>query len=424
MLNLFAQHADENRMDASNLAAVFCPAILSHPSHNTAVHYKISQRVIEFLIEFQALFTIQSVLTNNEHDEGIVVAAAEGAEAKVPPIDMDQVRRANSVRHWDGDELIDSGTDVKTPYTAAEKDKEIPQIDTPIATPTVPEPSTSLPSSPHPAAGESSCKLSKSINLVKRSPYCIFFTIRVDSPAVNIVGGLAALVTIYMLYQYMTLGRMLQGGLLLGGIAAYSSSTSSSSNKAGPPPTPPPHKVQNGKLVAHMQEEEQEDGSSADGQESLVEDDDGEQDRAIEEKMMQDESIMSEWGHLLHRSWKTDPSTPLLHSSYSSNSRPDYFSSNRVDSSSGFSFSSRFAEQDSSDEGSCNDSEVDQDVLDRIWREIEQLEKDRKLAEKLQREEQEAERQRDLSTNPFLMSPISPKNTDKETWKIATRPRP
>lgn len=258
-----------------------------------------------------------------------------------------------------------------------------------------------------------------------------------SSSAVNVVGGLAALVVVYMLYQYMTLGRMLQGGLVVSGIAACSSTftNTTTNNKAGPPPSPPPHKLPVGNVVAaaaeDMQakdEEQEEQDTSADGQEqqSLEEEED---DRATEERMMQDESIMSEWGHLLNRSWKTDPSTPQLHSSYGNNNRPDYFS--RADSSSSalsFSTSSRFAEQDiSDDEDGDSDSQVDPDELDRIWREIEQLEQDRILAEKLQREEQEAERQRDLSTNPFLMSPIiSPKNTDKETWKIATStgPRP
>ncbi|ORY93561.1 Rho GTPase activation protein, partial [Syncephalastrum racemosum] len=59
MLHLFAAHAAETKMDVCNLAAIFCPAILSHPAHNTPVQYKISQRVLEFLIEFQALFTMQ-----------------------------------------------------------------------------------------------------------------------------------------------------------------------------------------------------------------------------------------------------------------------------------------------------------------------------------------------------------------------------
>ncbi|KAI8335261.1 Rho GTPase activation protein, partial [Choanephora cucurbitarum] len=58
-LSLFASNASETKMTISNLAAVFCPGILRHPDENTPVQYKISQYVIEFLIEFQSLFTMQ-----------------------------------------------------------------------------------------------------------------------------------------------------------------------------------------------------------------------------------------------------------------------------------------------------------------------------------------------------------------------------
>ena len=59
MLSLFASNAADTKMDAANLAIVFSPGILSHPQHRSPVQYRISQRVLEFLIEFQALFTMQ-----------------------------------------------------------------------------------------------------------------------------------------------------------------------------------------------------------------------------------------------------------------------------------------------------------------------------------------------------------------------------
>lgn len=59
MLSLFASNEMENRMDAANLAIVFAPSIFSHPSHNSPVQMAIMKRVLEFLIEFQALFTMQ-----------------------------------------------------------------------------------------------------------------------------------------------------------------------------------------------------------------------------------------------------------------------------------------------------------------------------------------------------------------------------
>ncbi|KAI9286294.1 hypothetical protein BC943DRAFT_359463 [Umbelopsis sp. AD052] len=57
MLSIFASNDEVNRMNASNLAAVFTPGMLSHPSHDLhPVQYKISQRVVEFLIEFHMCF--------------------------------------------------------------------------------------------------------------------------------------------------------------------------------------------------------------------------------------------------------------------------------------------------------------------------------------------------------------------------------
>ncbi|CEG77300.1 hypothetical protein RMATCC62417_12080 [Rhizopus microsporus] len=58
-LSLFAANASQTKMTTSNIAAVFCPGILRHPDYNTPIQYKISQCVIEFLIEFQSLFTVQ-----------------------------------------------------------------------------------------------------------------------------------------------------------------------------------------------------------------------------------------------------------------------------------------------------------------------------------------------------------------------------
>ncbi len=65
-LSLFATTASETKMDISNLAAVFCPGILRHPDHNTPIQYKISQYVIEFLIEFQSLFTMQLLVSKRK----------------------------------------------------------------------------------------------------------------------------------------------------------------------------------------------------------------------------------------------------------------------------------------------------------------------------------------------------------------------
>ncbi|KAJ9495846.1 GTPase activating protein (GAP) for Rho1p [Exophiala xenobiotica] len=59
LLAVFASKSDLNRMTAANLAAIFQPGIISHPSHDMAPHeYRLSQDVLIFLIENQDNFLI------------------------------------------------------------------------------------------------------------------------------------------------------------------------------------------------------------------------------------------------------------------------------------------------------------------------------------------------------------------------------
>ncbi|KAI3337111.1 RhoGAP-domain-containing protein [Xylariaceae sp. AK1471] len=59
LLAVFAAKADENRMTAQNLAAIFQPGMLSHPQHAMAPEeYRLNQCVIIFLIEHQDHFLI------------------------------------------------------------------------------------------------------------------------------------------------------------------------------------------------------------------------------------------------------------------------------------------------------------------------------------------------------------------------------
>ncbi|ORY69995.1 uncharacterized protein BCR38DRAFT_332195 [Pseudomassariella vexata] len=59
LLAVFAAKADENRMTAQNLAAIFQPGMLSHPAHAMAPEeYRLNQCVIIFLIENQDHFLI------------------------------------------------------------------------------------------------------------------------------------------------------------------------------------------------------------------------------------------------------------------------------------------------------------------------------------------------------------------------------
>ncbi|KIW41070.1 uncharacterized protein PV06_06665 [Exophiala oligosperma] len=59
LLAVFASKSDLNRMTAANLAAIFQPGIISHPSHDMAPQeYRLSQDVLIFLIENQDNFLI------------------------------------------------------------------------------------------------------------------------------------------------------------------------------------------------------------------------------------------------------------------------------------------------------------------------------------------------------------------------------
>ncbi|KIW93129.1 uncharacterized protein Z519_05734 [Cladophialophora bantiana CBS 173.52] len=59
LLAVFASKSDLNRMTAGNLAAIFQPGIISHPSHDMSpMEYRLSQEVLIFLIENQDNFLI------------------------------------------------------------------------------------------------------------------------------------------------------------------------------------------------------------------------------------------------------------------------------------------------------------------------------------------------------------------------------
>ncbi|GJE94610.1 Rho GTPase activation protein domain-containing protein [Phanerochaete sordida] len=59
LLSVFARKADKNLMTAKNLAVIFRPALLSHPSHELSPpEHPLSQDVLEFLIEHQDWFML------------------------------------------------------------------------------------------------------------------------------------------------------------------------------------------------------------------------------------------------------------------------------------------------------------------------------------------------------------------------------
>ncbi|KAG8908359.1 hypothetical protein FRB99_007286 [Tulasnella sp. 403] len=57
LLSVFARKADKNLMTAQNLATIFRPGIINHPSHELApTEHRLSQEVLEFLIAQQDWF--------------------------------------------------------------------------------------------------------------------------------------------------------------------------------------------------------------------------------------------------------------------------------------------------------------------------------------------------------------------------------
>ncbi|KAL1922921.1 uncharacterized protein VTP21DRAFT_9297 [Calcarisporiella thermophila] len=92
LLAFFAAHASRTRMDRANLASVFQPGILSHPSDQLSPsEYKASQRVVEFLIEHQACFTAKCGLKAIGVDE--LRMLAKSSSSSVPSALHDKKRR-------------------------------------------------------------------------------------------------------------------------------------------------------------------------------------------------------------------------------------------------------------------------------------------------------------------------------------------
>ncbi|CAG8452150.1 16213_t:CDS:10, partial [Dentiscutata heterogama] len=67
LLAVFSSKSSQNLMPSKNLASIFQPGILSHPDHDMdPEQYKLSQEVVEFLIDYQNYFLMS--LPNPDHD--------------------------------------------------------------------------------------------------------------------------------------------------------------------------------------------------------------------------------------------------------------------------------------------------------------------------------------------------------------------
>lgn len=111
LLAVFASKSDLNRMTAQNLAAIFQPGIISHPSHDMAPNeYRLSQDVLIFLIENQDNFligmtgTAMDQKTKDEVKSGPPsiktpkTATAIGRSASTASAGAESVRRTTGIR--------------------------------------------------------------------------------------------------------------------------------------------------------------------------------------------------------------------------------------------------------------------------------------------------------------------------------------
>lgn len=88
LLAVFAAKADLNRMNSQNLAAIFQPGILSHPTHAMAPEeYRLNQTVLIFLIENQDHFLIG--MRGTAADEETVNEVSRGTPPVTPGVQME-----------------------------------------------------------------------------------------------------------------------------------------------------------------------------------------------------------------------------------------------------------------------------------------------------------------------------------------------
>ena len=87
LLAVFSSKSEQNRMDSANLAAIFQPGMLSHPTHDMSPsEYRLSQDVIVFLIENQDNFLIG--MHGTAADEKTVQEVQSGAQPRQPSSPM------------------------------------------------------------------------------------------------------------------------------------------------------------------------------------------------------------------------------------------------------------------------------------------------------------------------------------------------
>ncbi|KAG8833207.1 hypothetical protein FRC18_004007 [Serendipita sp. 400] len=84
LLTVFAKKSDINKMTSTNLAVIFRPAVLNHPAHEMSPeHHKLSQEVLEFMIEHQDWFMLD-IPPPPRKDSIMATRKGRGAPTSVP----------------------------------------------------------------------------------------------------------------------------------------------------------------------------------------------------------------------------------------------------------------------------------------------------------------------------------------------------
>ncbi|KAI8876992.1 Rho GTPase activation protein [Backusella circina FSU 941] len=454
-LSLFAAYSAENKMGIANLAAVFSPGVLRHPDHNSPYQYKISQRVIEFLIEFQSLFTMElmvsvkknsqkSAMVNKSVSPSSSSSSPSSTSSEIPPVPL----------------LLPSSYNKKAPSPPL-PEHYTQKVQLHVANPNNNQSVGSLAVNPlNSEMTTSPLEISSEVNsrsittdqtpspigtdtkkqLQEKATKITLFVLQflyhrlidlkhflkpwIAKPTAILLCFSVVIATIltivyefYLAYRLdnlepviFFLGFVSYWFMLFYGSGSLSSNASQSSITS----------EQN--ALALSDDEEYENISQPEEIEAFTQAT-AEEDKEMEEAMLQDETIMSEWRDLLTRAWKVtgehddDATTITSHSGIISHSD---------DACSTMSKASRFNEEDDifSSSGSSDDEEefgFDPESIDHYLKE-DQIKTDAMLAQKIQSDE----RKNIDRNNPFLndkqgqpSQPSSPtSDQEKEVWKL------
>ncbi|KAG2199657.1 hypothetical protein INT47_005182 [Mucor saturninus] len=423
ILNLFATAEAETKMDIPNLAAVFSPGILRHPDHNTPIQYKISQHVIEFLIEFQKLFTMQLLVPSRVKKTAssivppvpLLLPSSVGNQLSPPPVPLHVANpSAPSIKSSLAPSSIDNNSFIDSPLEITQQ-RNVQSQPQPQQTNDLGDKLIRLATPYYRILRQKITELGLYVEPIVAKPIALLacFSILFVTAAVVVYElYLAATLVSFEPLMFFT-GLASYWGLLYHSLTANEPISEKTLTSIDPLENTVEQPTE---YVAQEDEREVCDIYPV-------------MDDVTEEAMMKDES-MSEWRDLLARSWKDEEP--------SSSSSASIFA---ADNDSVMSRSSRFNEEEDfappSDGSSSSDEDedlgFDPATLEAYFTQYDkektdQIKRDAELAQKLQIEEQKA---RD-ENNPFVVetmavgkAPIDAFDddkvttpTDKEAWKI------